>query len=74
MATKRKISELDYQTNPGIIDKDSCVFNKANLEGFTKRQLAYLIHRHAQKAMRGNFWSFQIVNSAAAMRVFGAFE
>lgn len=69
----RKISELDFSTGN---TRDGCpsILNEDRLKGFTKRQLRHLIHRHAESAYMGSFWSFQVANSAAAKRVFGRFE
>jgi hypothetical protein len=64
----RRVNELDSRFNRGFIGKDELVFDQRNLDGFNKRQLRSLIKRHASRAMRGNFYSFQIANAAAYRR------
>lgn len=72
MKSLRNINELDYQTGPKVVTDGTVLFDRRNLDGYTKRQLKWLIKRHAPHAVSGNFWSFQVANSAAARRVFGA--
>jgi hypothetical protein len=74
MTTTRKISELDYENSLKVISDGTCVFDVRNLDGFTKRQLSALVHRHAEKSFHGNFWSFQVANAAAARQTFGTIE